>query len=92
MKKTTAGRLFLKENQIKNKIMSERWKYQLKTGGFWGIFMSFFNLLFEMQEKPISIQLISSAFYIRSIGFILVGIFVLGYFNWKVKVKKEAKN
>jgi hypothetical protein len=74
------------------KIMSERWKYQLKTGFFWGIFMSVFNLLFEMQEKPIRIQLTSDAFYLRALGFILVGILVLGYFNWKAKIKREATN
>jgi hypothetical protein len=72
--------------------MSERWKYQLKTGGFWGIFMSVFNLLFEMQEKPISIQLTSVGFYVRALIFILVGIFILGYFNWKAKVKRETTN
>lgn len=69
--------------------MSERWKYQFKTGTFWGVFMSVFNVLFELQEKPLNVQLSSPAFYFRALVFILVGIFVLGYFNWKAKVKRE---
>lgn len=71
--------------------MSERWKYQIKIGGFWGIFMSFFNVLFEMQEKPISVQLTSAGFYVRATIFILVGIFIFGYFNWK-SIQKQLKN
>jgi hypothetical protein len=31
--------------------MSERWKYQLKMGGFWGVFMVVFMTLFELKEK-----------------------------------------
>lgn len=30
--------------------MNERWKYQIKTGGFWGIFMTVFNILFELKQ------------------------------------------
>ncbi len=70
--------------------MSERWKYQLKTGIFWGLFMSVFNLFFEMQEKPIPAQLVSANFYLRMFVFTLTGIFLLGYINWKAKVKKQT--
>jgi hypothetical protein len=70
--------------------MSERWKYQLKMGGFWGLFMSFFNLLFELQEKPINIQLSSANFYIRAAGFLAIGIFFLGYMGWKEKIKRQS--
>ena len=69
--------------------MSERWKYQFKVGTFWGIFMSVFNLLFELQGKPINVQLSAPGFYVRALVFILVGIFLLGYINWKAKVKRE---
>jgi hypothetical protein len=69
--------------------MSERWKYQIKTGAFWGIFMSVFNLLFELQEKPLGVQLSTPVFYFRAVVFILVGIFLLGYVNWKQKVKQQ---
>jgi hypothetical protein len=63
--------------------MSERWKYQIKIGLFWGVFMSVFNMLFEMQEHSVMEQLSRPHFYFRAISFILAGIFVLGYFNWK---------
>ena len=70
--------------------MSERWKYQIKTGAFWGIFMSVFNVLFEIQEKPLAVQLSSPVFYLRAVVFLLVGIFLLGYVNWKQKAKQNS--
>jgi len=69
--------------------MSERWKYQIKMGGFWGVFMVVFMILFELQEKTISQQLSETNFYIRAFGYIVIGIFVLGYFTWKEKNKRE---
>ena len=72
--------------------MSERWKYQIKSGGLWGVFMTAFNVLFEIKEKPFMQQIATSNFYIRAIGFILMGIFVLAYFNWKQKVKRDTTN
>jgi cell division protein FtsW (lipid II flippase) len=69
--------------------MSERWKYQLKMGGFWGVFMVVFMSLFELKEKTISQQLSENNFYIRAVSYIVIGIFVLGYFSWKEKVKRE---
>ena len=63
--------------------MSERWKFQIKIGLFWGVLMSVFNLLFEIQEHTIREQLSKPGFYFRAINFIVVGIFVLGYINWK---------
>jgi len=69
--------------------MSERWKYQLKMGGFWGVFMVVFMTLFELKEKTISQQLADRNFYIRAVGYIVIGVFLLGYFNWKEKIKRE---
>ena len=71
--------------------MSERWKYQLKTGGIWGVFMVIFTTLFELKEKPLAEQLSSPNFYLRSILYIGIGIFILGYFNWKAKNKRINK-
>ncbi len=42
--------------------MSERWKYQIKMGGFWGIFMIIFMTLFELKENPFMEQLSSTNF------------------------------
>lgn len=70
--------------------MSERWKYQFKVGIFWGLFMTLFNLVFEMQEKPVMMQITSPSFYLRMLVFTLTGIFLLGYINWKAKAKKAS--
>ena len=71
--------------------MNERWKYQIKTGGFWGIFMTVFNVLFELKQVSFLEQISKPTFYIRLVGYVIVGIFVLGYFNWKAKLKREGK-
>jgi hypothetical protein len=72
--------------------MNKRWKYQIIIGSFWGIFMTVFNVLFEIKEKSISEQFTSASFYLRLVVFTLVGIFVLGYFNWKASKKAEENN
>jgi hypothetical protein len=69
--------------------MSERWKYQIKMGGIWGLFMVVFMMLFELKEKSFTQQFYDQNFYIRAVSFILLGIFVLGYFNWNAKNKRE---
>ncbi len=71
--------------------MNERWKYQVKTGLFWGVFMTLFNVLFEIKEKSLNEQFTSPNFYIRLVCFTLAGIFILGYFNWKA-MKKTQEN
>ena len=67
--------------------MGEKWKYQLKMGIIWGLFMSVFNLLFNLQSQPLVQQLQSSGFYVRAVLFIVVGVFVLGNYNWNKKNK-----
>jgi hypothetical protein len=71
--------------------MTERWKYQLKTGGFWGVFMIVFTTVFALKEKPFATQIADSNFYIKAAGFLLFGIFVLGYSSLKSKIKRESK-
>ncbi len=70
--------------------MSERWKYQIKMGGFWGLFMVAFMTLFELQEKPFMEQISSHNFYLRAVVYLVVGIFGLGYFNWKQMQKNKS--
>lgn len=65
--------------------MSERWKYQIKMGGFWGVFMAVFMALFELRETSLYEQFTSFQFYFRLVFFLIVGIFILGYFTWKNK-------
>ena len=71
--------------------MSERWQYQIKTGGIWGIFMIVFNVLFNIKEIPFAEQIATSHFYFRAAAYIGVGIFILGYFTWKSKMKQQNK-
>ena len=71
--------------------MSERWKYQIKMGGIWGVFMSFFMLLFDLKTISVSEQLSQPSFYIRAATFIILGIFVLGYITWKSKTKQQNR-
>ncbi len=69
--------------------MTERWKYQIKSGGIWGLSMSAFIVLFKMKEQPIAEQLQHQEFWGKTIIYLIIGIFGLGYFNWKQKVKKD---
>ena len=71
--------------------MSERWKYQIKSGGFWGLFMTLFMTFFEHKEATFAEQFTHPKFYFRAVIYLVMGIFVLGYFNWKAKVKNDAK-
>ena len=71
--------------------MRERWKYQIKSGGIWGLFMSGFILLFNMKEQPIAEQLKQPEFWLRTFVYLIVGIFGLGYYNWKQKQKQQSK-
>lgn len=63
--------------------MSERWKYQIRMGGIWGLFMTVFMTWYEAKEHPLIEQLSSPQLYIRMVAFLAVGIFVLGYYTWK---------
>ena len=71
--------------------MSERWKYQIKTGAPWGVFMIVITLIFGLKEKPFATQIVDYNFYFRAVGYILFGIFVLGYSSWKTKTRKINK-
>lgn len=69
--------------------MSERWKYQIKTGTFWGVLMAVFTLLFNIKEISFKEQISNPNFWIRLIGYIVVGVLILGYFNWKGKQERD---
>ena len=71
--------------------MSERWKYQITMGSIWGVFMTVFNVLFDIKEIPFSEQVATPNFYFRAVAYILVVVFVLGYFTWKSKVKQQSR-
>ncbi|WP_146185041.1 hypothetical protein [Flavobacterium pallidum] len=58
-------------------------------GFFWGMSMSVFQLIFEMNKTPIGEQLSDGWFYLAMLAQILVGTFVIGYFSWSEKIKKQ---
>jgi hypothetical protein len=71
--------------------MSERWKYQLKTGLPWGIFMTAFMIVFEIKQVSFLEQISKPFFYFKAICYIALGIFVLGYSSWKSKMRRLNK-
>jgi hypothetical protein len=71
--------------------MSERWKYQLKTGMFWGVFMAVSMTMIDACEHKNFGLILSWNFLLKFIVFCAVGIFILGYFNWKAKEKERPK-
>lgn len=70
--------------------MSERWKYQIKFGLFWGIFMTLFDILFKIREYSILEQILNPKFYFGAFSEIIVGVFIIGYLFWKY-TKKPVK-
>jgi hypothetical protein len=71
--------------------MSDRWKYQVKFGVFWGVFMTAFNILFEIKEISFSEQISKPDLYLRFVVHTGLGLFLVGYFNWKSQAKNEDK-
>jgi type IV secretory pathway TrbL component len=73
-------------------IMSERWKYQIKSGGFFALVMTLIFSLWESYISSFEEAFFSKIFIVRLILFLLSGIFAVGYFNWKEKMKKDSLN
>lgn len=69
--------------------MSERWKYQIKSGLVFGITLAFAISVFKGIEDGFVNEYFTWKFLFKLLIFIAIGIFGIGYFNWKAKVKKE---
>ena len=69
--------------------MSERWKFQLKYGFIWGFMVSFIMAGFDMFEMSIEDAFLSKRNLFRTLFFVFTGIFIVSYFSWKKKIKKE---
>ncbi len=74
--------------------MSERWKYQFKTGLPFGIMMPVVMTLFDWFGTSASFDeaFFSMNFLVKLVIFLLGGIFVIGYFNWREKQKNLEYN
>ncbi|MDP2160259.1 MAG: hypothetical protein Q8K02_07245 [Flavobacterium sp.] len=71
--------------------MNWRWKYQIKTGLIWGSVMCVIMTLFDLRENSFYEQISSFVYYLRYLGYILIGTFFIGYYSWKEKVKLQKK-
>ena len=67
--------------------MSERWKYQIKIGLFWGLFMSIMSTF--TSEKKLVEEMHEGRIYWRFILNLFVGIFFMGYLFWKGRDPKN---
>ncbi len=54
--------------------------------------MILFTTVFALKEKPFATQIVDSGYYLRCVGYLLFGVFALGYSSWKAKIKRESKS
>ncbi len=74
--------------------MSERWKYQIKTGLPFGIMMPVVMISFDWfgSSESFTETFLSKKFLVYLIVFLLVGVFLIGYSNWREKRKNNEYN
>ena len=70
--------------------MSERWKYQIKSGLPFGLLLPIVLGLLDWYGTSFSEAFFTLKFLISLLVFLLGGIFVVGYFNWK-EVQKNIE-
>ncbi len=58
------------------------WRYALKTGGFWGLFMAIIMNLFDLSEHSFEEVFLSKSFLIDLIFWIVSGIFLFAGALW----------
>ena len=69
--------------------MSERWKYQIRTGGVWGLIMALAMSIFDLTDMSFEDAFLSKKNIFRLLYFLLVGTFIIGYYRWNKKAKQE---
>jgi hypothetical protein len=74
--------------------MSERWKYQIKTGLPFGIVMPIIMTLFEWYgtSETFAEAFFTMKFLIKLIVFMTIGVFLIGYSYWRERAKNEMYN
>ncbi len=70
--------------------MSERWKFQLKNGLIWGVLVSCITAAFDLARMSFEDAFLSKKNLLRMLLFVLAGVFVVSYFSWKKKIKRET--
>ncbi|OAB31406.1 hypothetical protein SAMN05444395_101618 [Flavobacterium fryxellicola] len=69
--------------------MSERWQFQIKNGGIWGFIISLCIAIIDLFEISFEDAFLSQEKLLRTLYFVLAGIFIVGYSTWKKKIKRE---
>ena len=74
--------------------MSERWKYQIKTGLPFVIVMHIIMTLFEWYgtSETFAEAFFTMKFLIKLIVFVTIGVFLIGYSYWRERAKNEMYN
>lgn len=70
--------------------MSERWKYQIKTGGLWGLIIAVVIPTLDLFQLSFEQAFLSKHNLIRTIYFVTFGVCLIGYLSWRKKVKSES--
>jgi cytochrome c biogenesis factor len=70
--------------------MSERWKCQIKSGLPFGLLLPIFLGLLDWYGTSFSEAFFTLKFLITLLVFLFLGIFVIGYYNWREK-RKNAR-
>lgn len=70
--------------------MSERWKYQIKSGLPFGLLLPIVLGLLDWYGTSFSEAFFTLKFLISLLVFLFGGIFVIGYYNWK-EVQKNIE-
>ena len=70
--------------------MSERWKYQIKTGGLWGLIIAVVIPTLDLFQLSFEQAFFSKHNFIRTAYFVTFGVCLIGYLSWRKKVKSES--
>jgi hypothetical protein len=69
--------------------MNERWGYQLATGVAWTLFMDICITTNKMYDCPILDQIMKLDFWINTLIYLVIGVFIIGYINWYFNIKRK---
>lgn len=72
--------------------MSDRWKYQIKSGLPFGLLLPIFITALDWYGTSFEEAFLTQKFMISLAVFLFAGIFIIGYFNWREKQKNEEYN
>ena len=69
--------------------MSERWKYQLKNGGGWGILTAIIMGGIDTYEEGFAEGFLNIGFVIQLAALLVIGTFGFGYILWREELGRR---